>query len=441
MDLSLDGLGADGSGQVLRVNALKVLTREDLIALLHEAAELEHGLCCSYLYAAFSLKVGDDTLTSTQDEAVCRWRGVVGGVAAEEMLHLGLVANLLTAVGGAPHFGRPGFPQRSRFYPGGLSIGLRRFDDETLSLFMHLERPVDMDVETGIGTDPDVDLDAAPPATPPGSLTRTDQVLTPDPGDLATVGQLYEAIEAGFIELDRHIGQDRLFIGPPDAQVGEEAFRLSGLTPVADLDSARIALATLVEQGEGVRGDWTDAHYGKFRRVRDELRSLRQADPALDPAWPCVDNPVGPDTIPSDNQTAVTGHDAVDLLNLFNNSYTLMTNMLLRMFAHADDGMVALQALADSARRLMTAVLGPIGNLLATVPADNGSNATAGASFEMHRAATLVPHRPAAWLILSEQTDRISQFAEQLSAEIDAPNLASARDTLADIACTVRRQA
>jgi len=34
----------------------KIATRTDLLKLLCEAAELEHGIACSYLYSAFSLK-------------------------------------------------------------------------------------------------------------------------------------------------------------------------------------------------------------------------------------------------------------------------------------------------------------------------------------------------------------------------------------------------
>ena len=45
-------MGADGQ------EAIAVTDREELIYLLSEASELEHGLCCSYLFTAFSLKRG-----------------------------------------------------------------------------------------------------------------------------------------------------------------------------------------------------------------------------------------------------------------------------------------------------------------------------------------------------------------------------------------------
>src|SRR5260370_33315219 len=47
--------------------ALRVDTREELVYLLGQACEIEHGLMCEYLYAQFSLKRGpDEGLTDGQ---------------------------------------------------------------------------------------------------------------------------------------------------------------------------------------------------------------------------------------------------------------------------------------------------------------------------------------------------------------------------------------
>jgi Ferritin-like len=53
-----------------------------------------------------------------------RWRKTLRGIAVEEMLHLALVSNLMTAIGAAPVFGRPNFPQRTRYFPSG-TLGFR----------------------------------------------------------------------------------------------------------------------------------------------------------------------------------------------------------------------------------------------------------------------------------------------------------------------------
>ena len=81
--------------------------REALIYMLCEAAELEHGIMCQYLFAAFSLKQSaDEGLTEAELAAVTGWRKQISHVATQEMLHLSLVQNLLSAIGGAPHMSR-----------------------------------------------------------------------------------------------------------------------------------------------------------------------------------------------------------------------------------------------------------------------------------------------------------------------------------------------
>ena len=77
--------------------------REALIYMLCEAAELEHGIMCQYLFAAFSLKQrADEGLEPEELEAVTRRRRTIAHVAAEEMLHLAFVQNVLSAIGTMP---------------------------------------------------------------------------------------------------------------------------------------------------------------------------------------------------------------------------------------------------------------------------------------------------------------------------------------------------
>src|SRR4029078_582943 len=82
-------------------------SREQLIHSLYEAAELEHTLMCTYLYAAFSLKSGEaEGVSPDEATAVARWRRVLFQVAVEEMGHLTAVWNITAALGAAPRFGR-----------------------------------------------------------------------------------------------------------------------------------------------------------------------------------------------------------------------------------------------------------------------------------------------------------------------------------------------
>src|ERR1700681_4608102 len=116
--------------------------REVLIHALYEAAELEHNLMCTYLYAAFSLKDGvADGLTPDEAEAVGRWRQKLIRVAVEEMQHLAAVWNITSALGGSPRFGRTNFPLDPGYLPAGIVVKLAPFSPETLQHFVFLERP------------------------------------------------------------------------------------------------------------------------------------------------------------------------------------------------------------------------------------------------------------------------------------------------------------
>ena len=75
-----------------------VPSREQALHALYEAAELEHCLMCTYLYAAFSLKTSvDEGVTPAQLEAITRWKRSMLQVAIEEMGHLMSVWNITAA--------------------------------------------------------------------------------------------------------------------------------------------------------------------------------------------------------------------------------------------------------------------------------------------------------------------------------------------------------
>jgi hypothetical protein len=411
-------------------NPIRVNSREELLFLLCEASELEHLLMCEYLFAAFSLKQSaEEGLTAEQLDAVRRWERVVTGVAVQEMLHLAQASNLLTALGGMPHFRRPNFPQRARYYPAGVQLALMPFSDHALRHFIYLERPEDMREDDA----PEFAVIGAPFAPASGAE------MVPVAQDFGTVGQLYRAIEQGFRTLVARYGERGVFVGPPAVQATGEYFRWADLVAVSDLDSAARAVEFVVEQGEGARGDWRDAHYGRFVRTLMEYLALKEADPTFEPARPAVPARV---RLPRDVDAGELISDArtAAVSDLFNGCYEALLELLLRFFIHEDESVAELNALADAAVNAMFVVTAPLGRLLTALPVGPSlPGKTAGPTFEIFRRSYVLPHREAARAVLHERLLELADGADAAAALFAGPDPAPAAPaTLAEVARHLR---
>src|SRR6266849_4108995 len=270
---------ATRSGKAAPETEFVIEHREALIYALCQAAELEHGIMCQYLFAAFSLKQSTaEGLTEAELAAATRWRKQVAHVAAQEMLHLALVHNLLSAIGAAPHLARPNLPVPANHYPAGVQLALLPFGEQALRHFIFLERPEGMDLADAEGQ----------AAVGQAAPLISERDIVPQTQDFATVGHLYRSIEAGFEHLAATHGEDWLFVGPPRAQATADNFRWPELVCVTDLASARRAIEEILEQGEGPRGEWRDAHFGQFVNILDEYQQLCAANPDFDPVRPVL---------------------------------------------------------------------------------------------------------------------------------------------------------
>jgi ferritin-like protein len=377
--------------------------REALIYMLCQAAELEHGIMCQYLFAAFSLKQGaDEGLTPEELEAVTRWRRTIAHVATEEMLHLALVQNVLSAIGAAPHLTRPNLPAPAHHYPAGVNLTLVPFGEPALQHFMFLERPEGMALEGATGID--APLHEAVPLITEGDIV-------PQLQDFATVGHLYRSIEHGLANLADKFGERNLFVGPPRAQATSDDFRWPELVAVTDLASAQQALDTILEQGEGARGHWETAHFGEFVQILDEYRQMLSANPAFEPVRPVMFAKVRRGE--HDESIPLIGDRVTSqCTDLFNVSYEILLQVLERYFAHTEETDAQLATLANAAVTLMSGVLRPLGDLITTLPVGPGEpGRTAGPSFELfYEDDDLLPHRESAWILLEERVRAASAF-------------------------------
>ncbi|MGZ3582784.1 MAG: ferritin-like domain-containing protein [Ktedonobacterales bacterium] len=388
--------------------------REELIFMLSEAASLEHMIMCEYLFATFSLKRDvSEGVTAAQLEAIKRWERVVALVATQEMLHLSLVSNLLTAIGSNPFLHHPNFPQRSKYYPPGVQLDLLPFGEHALQHFLYLERPEGMDLEDA----PEFTV----PAIPKPSITLDDDQIVPQAQDFATIGHLYRGIEEGFRHLVEKYGEQRVFIGPPRAQATQQYFGWPELIAVTDLASACKAIETIIVEGEGARGDWRQAHFGKFMQVVQEYRDCKQQDPGFEPARPVVAAYARP---PSDTSNVPLIADPVtaDVSELFNASYEVLSQMLMRYFIHSDETDDELQALSSTAVNAMIMAIKPLGQLLSTLPiGPNLPGKVAGPAFEMYQTGYVLPHHDAAWIVLHERFLELDAICGRVSEEPSAP--------------------
>ena len=171
------------------------------------------------------------------------------------------------------------------------------------------------------------------------------------------------------------------------------------------LKSAHAAIEEIIEQGEGARGDWQPAHYGRFLGIWEEYRQLREQDPSFDPARPVIPAFTRqPFDIP-EPQPLLTEPVTRTVAELFNLGYETLLQLLTRFFTHTDETDEQLGALAEGAFGLMGGVLGPLGRALTRLPAGGAHpGRTAGPTFEMYyQMGNFVPWRGAAWAVLSER--------------------------------------
>ena len=108
-------------------------------------------------------------------------------------------------------------------------------------------------------------------------------------GILPRHAPLMTILKPGALRIKPTEGEEQvLFVGKPRAQATPDRFRYPQLIAVTDLASAHAAIDEVIEQGEGARGDWRPAHYGRFFAIWNEYQKLRVQDPSFEPARPVM---------------------------------------------------------------------------------------------------------------------------------------------------------
>jgi CDGSH-type Zn-finger protein/uncharacterized Fe-S cluster protein YjdI len=387
------------------VAAPRLADREAVLHALYEAAELEHNLMCTYLYAAFSLRSGvEDGLAPDEAEAVGRWRQTLFDVAIEEMAHLTAVWNITSALGGSPRVGRGNFPLDPGYLPASVVVKLAPFNAHTLQHFIYLERPSGSD-----------ERDSEAFAVERNYVRGSDvQRLTPMGLNYETVGNFYTALSLGLRAMVERCGEDKVFCGDPALQIALAEFGFTGSKTVICAKTALAAFDSIVMQGEGAPRDMMGSHFQRFLSVREELLALQRKRPGFSPAFPAATNPVLRRPPRPEGRVWIEDVEASAVVDLANASYSLM----LRLFAYSylcrapgeEKALVLRLAIG-----MMHAIV-PLAERAARLPAGpSNPDCHAGMSFTALRDTSPLPPGRAARVFFIERLQQLADVAAALA--------------------------
>ena len=273
--------------------------RQWLTDALQLAAQLELATLPPYLTARWTIRDAADPVARSLRE-----------IRGEEMLHFGLVCNLLVAIDGTPVLAKPEVVPR---YPGplpggvrpGLEIVLRRLSKEQAKVFMDIEYPQG------------------------GPIAVVAAARTFD-----SIGEFYAAILSTFQALKPTLKEARQLEGP------------LGLYKIGSLDQVKETIELINRQGEGSNvspeeGRDDLAHYYRFgeiyhgkRLVKDPATgtwSFTGADLRMPDTWPMADVPAG-----GYRQADVPDLAAWDLITRVDHDYSDMLRSLEAAWQHGD---------------------------------------------------------------------------------------------------------
>lgn len=211
---------------MILLKKITIDTIEQLRAAVQTAIELEHSTIPPYLTAEF-------TLSNTNNDEISN---LIGSVVGEEMLHLSIAGNLLSAIGGSPCLNKPDFiPDYPGPLPGGvdssLTVPLEKFSYELVSkVFMSIEEPEH-------------------------PIAIKTKVLEEDS---MTIGQFYQKIkeQIEYLEWEAQKNNSTIFTGDPKNQMTFAKFFPENLLfPITDTASAIKGIDIIVDQGEGTSTD------------------------------------------------------------------------------------------------------------------------------------------------------------------------------------------
>ncbi|WP_414624933.1 ferritin-like domain-containing protein [Calothrix sp. CCY 0018] len=390
----------------------QIQTKEELIKALKQAAELEVAVMLQYIYAGYSVPnyiTGEEYVrrglwTEEQLHLACGdnkevdnygMRGVLMEIAREEMIHFLLVNNILMAFGEPFYPAVPDFKQLNAKFPIDIDFALEPLNALSLQYFMRLEMP-DFLNETLVDE----------------NIPTSEQLHT-----YGSLSELYGQIRDGLqnipdlfkVDKNQVGGEHRLFMrdnlnkAHPDYQM-----------QVYDVKSALFAIDVIVEHGEGSETEsetFAKSHYQKFRQLADalsqeQINQYKKGEKRTwNPSYPSLRNPSL--NHQDHNSNVVTVPQTRTVMEIFNESYFLMMQLMVQHFNSNPKGSLRRSKLMNASIDIMTGMMRPLGELLMTLPSGKRGK-TAGPSFDIPT-PEYIPNPEIAYKTISNQFEVLAK--------------------------------
>lgn len=400
----------------------KIQTRDELVVALRQAAELEVAVMLQYIYAAYSIPnyvTGREyvrqglwtpeqlALACGDDREVRNYgiRGVLLEISHEEMIHFLLVNNILMAMGEPFYPANPDFGKINQTFPLEVDLALEPLNMTSVQRFMRLEMPDFLEEDL-------IDDNRS-----------SDDPITDRLHSYGSLSELYRQIREAianipdlFVVKKGNVGGEHHVFLREDFNQQHPDYQLQ----VDDLDSALFAVDLIAEQGEGCDADspkFDKSHYQQFRRMAEALSQQQFAGenklrPGIcwNPAYPALRNPTL--NYQDRNTNVVTAAETRKVMQICNESYFLMMQIMVQHFGLMPNGSLRRSKLMNAAIDVMTGMVRPLGELLTTMPSGKRGR-TAGASFSMETAPAYIPAPEVAYTTIARRFEKLGVQARE----------------------------
>jgi hypothetical protein len=398
----------------------KLQTREELVAALKHAAELEIAVMLQYIYAGYSIPnyaTGEEYVrrglwTPEQLLLACGdgkekrnygMRGVLLEVSHEEMIHFLMVNNILMAIGEPFYPAIPDFNEINKRFPIEVDFALEPLNASSIQRFIGFELPDFL--EEDLSNENDTNDSESNNLHAYGSLS-----------------ELYRQIREGlenipdlFVVKKGNVGGEHHLFLREDTHKHHPDFQFE----VYDLNSALFAINFIVEQGEGCDGEspkFEQSHYQQFRRIansltKEQISDTEKGDRKLpwNPSYPALRNPSL--KYRDNNTNVVTVPETRMVMEIFNECYFIMMQLMVQHFGFSPTASLRRSKIMNASIDVMTGMMRPLGELLMTMPSGKRGK-TAGASFEIET-PIYIPTPEIAYQSIARRFGKLEQQARE----------------------------